>query len=80
MIMKERALQSPIHVPFVFGANYKPMHYKCLRRRDCFCTSIPLDTPLARLVTADPGTEIIEHDLVSETRCLDRSERGVRGA
>ncbi len=28
------------------------------------CTSIPLDTPLARLVTADPGTKMIEHDLM----------------
>jgi hypothetical protein len=27
--------------------------------------SVPLDTPLARLVTADPGTEMIEHDLGS---------------
>ena len=35
------------------------------------CTSIPLDTPLARLVTADPGTEMIEHDLVP----LHKSER-----
>jgi hypothetical protein len=26
---------------------------------------IPLDTPLARLVTPDPGTEMFEHDLVS---------------
>lgn len=28
-----------------------------------WCTSIPLDIPLARLVTADPGTKMIEHDL-----------------
>src|SRR5216684_9027742 len=35
------------------------------------CTSIPLDTPLARLVGADPGTEMIEHDLVR----LQKSER-----
>lgn len=62
MIMKERALQSPIHVPFVFGANYKPMHYKCLRRRDCFCTRIPLSTPPARLVTPDLAVDMIERD------------------
>jgi hypothetical protein len=36
-----------------------------------WCTSIPLDTPLARLVTADPGTEMIEHDLMR----LHKSER-----
>ena len=44
-----------------------------------WCTSIPLDTPLARLVTADPGTEMIKHDLVplhkskrlSSTRAAD---------
>ena len=29
-----------------------------------WCTNIPLDTPLARSVTADPGTEMIEHDLL----------------
>jgi hypothetical protein len=28
-----------------------------------WCTSNPLDTPPARLVTADPETEMIEHDL-----------------
>ena len=27
------------------------------------CTKIPLDTPLARLVTVDPSVEVIEHDL-----------------
>src|SRR5882672_2242526 len=37
----------------------------------CWCTSIQLDTPLARLVRADPGTEMIEHDLVR----LQKSER-----
>ena len=47
------------------------MYFKCLQRRDRFCTSIPLDTPLARLVTADLGTEVIEHDLVP----LHKSER-----
>jgi hypothetical protein len=36
-----------------------------------WCTSIPLDTPLARLVTAPPGTEMIKHDLVP----LHKSER-----
>jgi hypothetical protein len=36
-----------------------------------WCTSIPLDTPLARLVTADPGTEMIEYDLMR----LHKSER-----
>jgi hypothetical protein len=29
-----------------------------------FCTKIPLDTPLARLVTADPAIEVIERDIV----------------
>ena len=29
-----------------------------------WCTSIPLDTLLERLVTAAPGTEMIEHDPV----------------
>jgi hypothetical protein len=33
-------------------------------RRAGSCTKIPLDTPLARSVTADPGTEMIEHDLL----------------
>ncbi len=32
--------------------------------REYCCTKIPLDTPLARLVTADPAIEMIEHDLV----------------
>ena len=27
-----------------------------------WCTSIPLDTPLARLVTADPSIGVIERD------------------
>ncbi len=35
-----------------------------------WCTSIPLDTPLARLVTADPGTEMI--DMISCV-CTNRS-------
>jgi len=29
-----------------------------------WCIKIPLDTRLARLVTADPGTEMIEHDFL----------------
>jgi hypothetical protein len=28
-----------------------------------WCTKIPLDTPLARLVTADPAIEVIERDI-----------------
>jgi hypothetical protein len=40
-------------------------------RRAGSCTSIPLDTLLARLVTAPPGTEMIKHDLVP----LHKSER-----
>jgi len=35
----------------------------------CSCTKIPLDTPLARLVTADPAIEMIEHDLVLLRKC-----------
>jgi hypothetical protein len=34
-------------------------------------SDIPLDTPRARLVTADPGTKMIEHDLMP----LHKSER-----
>ena len=30
----------------------------------CWCTGIPLDTPLAGLVTADPAIEVIERDIV----------------
>ena len=28
-----------------------------------WCTKIPLDTPLPRLVTADPAIEVIERDI-----------------
>jgi hypothetical protein len=33
-------------------------------RRAGSCTSIPLDTPLARLDTVDPGIEVIERDIM----------------
>jgi hypothetical protein len=36
-----------------------------------WCTKIPLNTPLSRLVAADPGSEMIEHDLL----LLHKSER-----
>jgi hypothetical protein len=29
-----------------------------------WCIKIPLDTPLARLVTADPAIEVIERDIM----------------
>jgi hypothetical protein len=32
-------------------------------RRAGLCTKIPLDTPLVRLVTADPAIVVIEHDI-----------------
>jgi hypothetical protein len=52
-----------------------------------WCTSIPLDIPLARLVTADPGTKMIEHDLMplykserlSSTRAADATIPAKRG-
>jgi len=34
-----------------------------------WCTKIPLDTPLARLVTADPTLGVIEHDLSASAAC-----------
>jgi hypothetical protein len=49
------------------------MHRKINGNSQCvdWCTKIPLNTPLARLVTADPGSEMIEHDLL----LLHKSER-----
>ncbi len=48
------------------GQSLLQIHLLSIRysRRAGSCTSIPLDTPLARSVTADPGTEMIEHDLM----------------
>ena len=57
----------------------------------CWCTKIPLDTPLAHLVTADPAIEMIEHELlplrnptpeaINKPRCalLQRVEKRLRG-
>jgi hypothetical protein len=40
----------------------------------CWCTSLPLDIPLARLVTAHPGTEMIKHDLVGRFNQFERNQ------
>ena len=60
--------------------------FKEMREAVASCTSIPLDTLLARLVTADLGTEVIERDLVplhklerpSSTTAADATSRNRR--
>jgi hypothetical protein len=63
--------RSRTHTPVNFGNQTRIGELMEIRGVVDWCTSIPLDTPLARLVTADPGTEMIEHDLMR----LHKSER-----
>jgi hypothetical protein len=64
IITNDHCLQSPVEVPC---CNYRlEIHraFNVMREAIDSCTSIPLDTLLARLVTADTGTGMIEHDPV----------------
>ena len=47
------------------GQSLLQIHLLSIRysRRAGSCTTIPLDTPVARLVTTDPGNEVIQRDL-----------------
>jgi hypothetical protein len=68
MTQRDTDEQSPLTVPMHAPRSRHAAKNLCfvtyIMATLCSCTKIPLDTPLARLVTVDPAIEMIEHDLV----------------
>src|SRR5712664_3872691 len=56
--------RSPIDTPVNLGNQICVGKIRKIRGVVDWCTKIPLDTPLARLVTADPAFVVIEHDIL----------------
>jgi hypothetical protein len=56
--------EKPIPDPYPVDLGNQTCIGELMGTRDVvdWCTSIPLDTPLARLVTADPSIRVIERD------------------
>jgi hypothetical protein len=69
IITNNHGFQSPIHVPRYYHRSKIHRVFNVMLEALGSCTKIPLDTPLARLVTADPTLGVIERDLSAGAAC-----------
>jgi hypothetical protein len=75
MITNDHCLQSPVRVPCYYRRLKIYRVFNVMSDTVVSCTNIPLETPLARLVTADPSIGVIERDYSARMNGLSRERR-----